>query len=40
MAQQLRALVALTEELGSVSSLHMIVHGIPNFSPRGADILF
>jgi hypothetical protein len=34
MAQQLRALVALAEDLGSVPRIHMVAHNPSNFSSK------
>jgi hypothetical protein len=41
MAQELRILVTLAEDLGSVPSVHMVAHKhLCNSSPRGSDVLF
>jgi hypothetical protein len=39
MAQQIRALTALPEVLGSVPSTHMAAHTCVNSSSRGSDTL-
>jgi hypothetical protein len=38
--KRLRALAALSEDLGSRSSTHMAVHTVCNSSSRGSDALF
>lgn len=39
MAQWLKATVALAEDLGSVSGIHMMAHGRHNSCSRGSDAL-
>jgi hypothetical protein len=36
----LLALSALTEDLGPITSIHLIAHNCLNSSPRGSDIFF